>query len=65
MLNKKKGDTRSATTNFGKEEVLKTIIMITITFWTSGDIDSIKLNNFDSRNPIFDIAGAKTCQFAL
>ena len=61
----KKKNTRSATTNFGKEEVLKIIIMITITFWTSGDIDPIKLNNCGSRNPFFDIPGVQTCQFVL
>ena len=61
----KKENTRSATTNFGKEEVLKILVMITITFWTSGDIDPIKLNNFGSRNPIFDIPGAQTCQFVF
>ena len=65
MLQKTKKNTQSATTNFGKEEVLKIIIMITITFWTSGDIDAIKLNNVGSRNLIFDIPGAQTCQFAL
>ena len=64
VQNEKK-NTRSATTNFGKEEVLKIIIMITITFSTSGDIDPIKLNNFGSRNQIFDIPGAQTCQFVL
>ena len=53
---------RSATTNFGKEEVLKIIIMITITFWTSGDIDPIKLSNLRFRNPICEIPGAQTCQ---
>ena len=59
MINNKKKNTRSATTNFGKEEVLKIIIMITITFWTSGDIDPIKLNKFGSRNPIFDSRALK------
>ena len=62
---KTKEGTRSATTNFGKTEVWKIIIMITITFWTSGDIDPIKLNNVKSRNPIFDIPGAQTSQFVL
>ena len=37
--------------------------MLTITFSTSGDIDPIKLNNYGSRNPIFDIPGAQTLQF--
>ena len=64
MFKKEKG-TRSATTNFGKEEVLKIIIMITITISTSGDIDPIKLNNFGSINPISDIPCAQTCQFVL
>ena len=50
-------------TNFGKEEVSKTIIMITITCWTSGDIDPIKLNGVGSRNPIFDIPGLQTLHF--
>ena len=54
ILLKKQTKTRGATTNFGKEEVLK------ITFWTSGDIDPIKLNNFGSRKPIFNIPRAQT-----
>ena len=58
-----KKNTRSATTNFGKEEVLKIIFMITITFWTSGDVDPVKFNIVGSRNPIFDIPGSQTCQF--
>ena len=62
---KKKKGTRSATTNFSKEEVLKIITLITITFWTSGDIDPIKLNNVGSISQIFDIPGAQTCQFVL
>ena len=49
--------------NYGKKEVLKIIIMITITCSASGDIDPIKLNNFGSRNLIFDIPGAQTYQF--
>ena len=62
MLQPKKS-TRSATTNFGKEEVLKIIIMLTITFSTFGDIDPIRLNNCGSRNQNFDIPGSQTCQF--